>query len=644
MLKKLSTAQIIFKHLVIGLLLSFSALPSVYAQDMVTIDSLHIQLENTEGDSLKILYLSEISYQWSGIYFDSAFKYAKLCYDLALTSGSEYDIGLGLNAMGIVYDYEYQFDSARYYYTAAMENSQKIGDQKRVATSLFNIGVVFYYEGNLDSALHYYLKAEPVFDKLNDRQNLARLYNNMGRIYEKTGNSDFALDVSKKSLEIKEELNDTKGILNTLTNISSIFQSIDAYDSALIYTQTCLDKSKQVGNMVAYKAELVNLGIIYKNLDEIGKAFTAFSEAESLLIESDDNYVKSEVYHNLGEYYFENKDWDKTRLYLDKRKGTLLEEDYLEPAMQHYHLAYLFEKVMGNQSSSLDYLERYMKLREKFLSQQTLKQTTELEQLYQKEKREMEIQRLNTANQLQTLQAEKSDRERNGLIVFGILAIGLLILMTILFQQKKKSLSERETLLREIHHRVKNNLQVISSLLNLQIGSMDDPEAKKAVQAGQHRVRSMALIHQKLYQNEEIHGVDTEDYLNNLVRELMTAFGIDEDNFSYKVDCSQLKLDIDTIIPLGLITNELITNAMKYAYDSSENGILEVSLEEINNELSLKIRDNGKGMDQEQMEKVNSFGWKMIRSLSRKLKADIQVKNENGTLVELTLKRYKLVA
>ncbi|CAE7410420.1 lytT [Symbiodinium microadriaticum] len=495
----------------------------VEMQDLVTIDSLHIQVTSAENDSVRVFFLSEISYQWSGINFDSAFKYAEICYQEALSSESDYNIGLGLTMMGIVYDYDYQFDSARNYYRAALNISKRIGHKKRVATSLFNIGVVFYYEGILDSALHYYASAEPVFQQINDQRNLSRLYNNLGRIYEKTGQSDFALEVSRKSLSIKEKLNDTKGILNTLTNISSIFQSRDEYDSALVYSQACLEKSKSIGDMVAYKAELVNLGIIYKNLEVPDKAFAAFKEAENLLIDSDDNYIKSEVYHNLGEYYYENEDWENTRIYLEKRRTVLLEEEYLEPAMQHYHLAFSYEKAIGNSQKALEYLERYIELREKFLSQLTLRQTTELEQLYEKEKREVEIQRLNAENQLQSLSIEKSSRERNALIAFVVLIIGLLILL-----------------------------------------------------------------------------------------------------------CN-LKLDIDTIIPLGLIINELITNAMKYAYDPSKKGSLDVSLKEVNDQLQLTIRDNGKGMDQQQMENVNSFGWKMIRSLSRKLKADISIDSENGT-------------
>ena len=204
------------------------------------------------------------------------------------------------------------------------------------------------------------------------------------------------------------------------------------------------------------------------------------------------------------------------------------------------------------------------------------------------------------------------------------------------------SLEERETLLKEIHHRVKNNLQVISSLLKLQAGSLEDEAAVDAVKEGQHRVKSMALIHQKLYSAEDIRGVDVQDYFENLIDELKQAFGATE--VRSEVNTSGLKMDIDTVIPLGLIMNELITNAFKYAFDDLENGRLDLSIVEGGDQLMVILKDNGKGLDQSTIEASNSFGWKMIRSLSRKLKAEIEVVNNQGTTITLSLSRYKLVS
>lgn len=614
------------------------------AQDLVKIAELHDQLSSASNDSLRAFYHSEISYQWCGVNFDSAMLHAQKCYDYANSSGNLKSIGLGITTIGWVFDYDYQFDSAIYYYDKAYEHALKHGDLKREAVSLFNIGVVYYYQGQLDSALFYYLSSEPKFESIGDRPNLSRLYNNLGRIYEKTNQLEHALEVSRNSISIKEKLRDTKGLLNTYTNMSSIFQRLNNYDSALFYSNKCIEKAKEIGDLSAYKSELVNIGIIYKNLDSNNKAIRAFKEAESLLLDKEDPYVLSQIYHNLGEFYFDQNELDKADFYLSKTREVLLVDDYLETALKHYHLAYAYHKKRGDTVSAFIDLEKYQNLNEKFISQELINKTSELEQLYQKEKRELEIETLNAENQLKSLKIEKNLRERNGLILLSVLVIGISLLLYKLYSNKQKTLKERDLLLKEIHHRVKNNLQIISSLLNLQAGDLEDEVAAGAVKEGQYRVKSMALIHQKLYSTDDIRGVDVQDYLENLLAELFRAFGVDQEKINWEVNTNGLKLDIDTIIPLGLIINELITNSIKYAFQDNDKGFLEIQMKEEGESLNVVVSDDGKGMDEEDMQSANAFGWKMIQSLSRKLKAEINVNAEKGTRIQLILSRYKVVS
>ena len=137
---------------------------------------------------------------------------------------------------------------------------------------------------------------------------------------------------------------------------------------------------------------------------------------------------------------------------------------------------------------------------------------------------------------------------------------------------------EREVLLKEIHHRVKNNLQIISSLLNLQARFIKDKSAVDAVQEGRNRVKSMALIHQKLYQQDNIQGINMPEYIENLSRALLTSYKIKGDRITVDRKVDAIYLDIDTAIPLGLIINELLTNSLKYAFPENEKGELKISL------------------------------------------------------------------
>lgn len=202
------------------------------------------------------------------------------------------------------------------------------------------------------------------------------------------------------------------------------------------------------------------------------------------------------------------------------------------------------------------------------------------------------------------------------------------------------ALKEKEILLKEIHHRVKNNLQVVSSLLNLQANNLTN-EAAEAIKAGQHRVKSMALIHQKLYQNDDLRGIEVQSYLEILTAELLTAFGMTE-QITPQIQAGSLKLDVDTLIPIGLIINELITNSLKHAFEGHEGQVC-ILMNEENEQLKVTVSDNGKGIQKEPSQS-NSFGWKMIQSLCRQLKAELQISNQIGTEITLIITRYKLIS
>lgn len=198
----------------------------------------------------------------------------------------------------------------------------------------------------------------------------------------------------------------------------------------------------------------------------------------------------------------------------------------------------------------------------------------------------------------------------------------------------EKSLAERESLLKEIHHRVKNNLQIIASLLYLQSGKFEDEDFKKVLEEGQGRVRSMALIHQKLYENENLKSIPFGEYLQELVGEIRASFGMS--NIQLNIEASDIHFDVDTAVPLGLIVNEMATNAFKYAFENMENGSLSIFLTEDNGTYSLKVKDDGKGIpDEIDIKKTKSLGLRLVRMLSQQLEGEFAFSNDQGTSFEL---------
>jgi len=189
--------------------------------------------------------------------------------------------------------------------------------------------------------------------------------------------------------------------------------------------------------------------------------------------------------------------------------------------------------------------------------------------------------------------------------------------------------TENELLLKEIHHRVKNNLEVVSSLLELQSNQIDDPHTKDAMLASQNRVHSIGIVHQKLYQGENLGAIEMKDYFINLSESILDSFSAHK---RVQVECamSSLNVDIDTAVPLGLIVNELLTNTIKYAFPDGRSGKVQIKLEQgANGNLQMLVSDNGVGKSGSI--KGTGFGGQLISLLTRQLVGTIKEDNSNGT-------------
>lgn len=210
-------------------------------------------------------------------------------------------------------------------------------------------------------------------------------------------------------------------------------------------------------------------------------------------------------------------------------------------------------------------------------------------------------------------------------------------------EQLKASLSEKDVLLKEIHHRVKNNLQVISALLEMQRSRIKDHKTKEAISESQNRVLSIAFIHQNLYQHEDIKSVEVRSFVNELVKHIHSVFSRDDREVKVENHIPETFLDIDTAVPLGLITNELLTNSYKYAFNSRADGKIELSLilEEIGS-YKFIYTDNGIGLPTGiDLATVNTLGLRLVRQLCKQLCGKLHYLNQNGCRFEFTLKDYE---
>ena len=207
-------------------------------------------------------------------------------------------------------------------------------------------------------------------------------------------------------------------------------------------------------------------------------------------------------------------------------------------------------------------------------------------------------------------------------------------------KQMQASILEKEVLLKEIHHRVKNNLQIISSLLNLQsIRIKDDNKAFEVFKESQNRVKTMAMIHEKLYQSGNFAQIDFSEYIHNLISSIFSSYGVNTGDIKLKITGQDVFLDINTAIPCGLIINELVTNTIKHAYSPGNSGELHVSFDKKDDKYVLTVQDNGNGLpDDFDIEKTDTLGLELVKSLVYQLEGKLGVINGDGAIFRISFR------
>ncbi len=490
-------------------------------------------------------------------------------------------------------------------------------------------------------------------------------------LYEEivTGNYDLASNYYFKGIALCEE-NNLEYATSIYHSVGVMFHTSDNFEKAKEYYTIAYNRAKAENNILIQKKCLINLGAIYSSLKEYKKAESMLLESLTLEIRKDYDYS---TYANLGNLYLRKEEYHTALPYLEKatepqkdnpdseenlyflinaktalqdatgmnqilKRAIIFTEESVSKRAKSLMLMAIsnYYRAFGEFEKALTYRDKYLTLYEEIKEGQRDETVYNLETKYQTEKAQRDLEKEQAAQKL----------------LYYILAFTgiLLVLISFFFiknRNKNKQISialeEKEVLLQEIHHRVKNNLQVVSSLLSLQQRQTKDKTAHQALQEGRNRVKAMALIHQNLYQDENLVGVDMQQYITKLATSLVSTYKTDAKNIHLKTDIEPLKLDVDTIIPLGLIINELISNSLKYAFINKDSGEIFIGLKTDNEKLQLKIKDNGEGFPKDfSIEKTDTLGYKLIRSFSQKLDAELDLKSsENGTSITLMIRNFK---
>jgi two-component system, sensor histidine kinase PdtaS len=543
---------------------------------------------------------------------------------------------------GITYGISGKADSSIYFFEQAL---QFAGEPQHLLKSRAHngIGNVSRQRGNNEVAFESFQNALKAVEGKEDFMSQSfegSIIANLASIYFSMGDNDKAEQYSLRGLEHAKSIKDTAQMEYSYVGLALIYNKTKEYEKALEYHQLASQLMERE-NSDPYLRDYnkINLARLFENQGKMVEALSLYDEM--LLGTNPDVDIRTTSLKNAGQILFELGDFTKVIDYAERLMSLANETQTLPSAVDATQLLYQSYQATEDYKTANEYLNLYVVLNDSLINEKSAKALVELEAKYESEKKAQEITELKLENQ-------QSVNQRNIYLFVTLIVIVGAIFLGVLIRSKtksnkliSKSLKDKELLLKEIHHRVKNNLQIISSLLSLQSRYIEDKGAKDAVNEGQNRVKSMALIHQKLYQNENLAGVDALDYIENLTSTLRSSYGIEAERVSVTYDIENLNIDVDTIIPIGLILNELISNSFKHAFPNDKEGNISIWLKRANNQLELKVCDNGVGSKKD-ISKSDSFGIRMIRSLAMKLEATVDFNFDNGTEASLLISSFKL--
>jgi len=533
--------------------------------------------------------------------------------------------------------------------------------------ALYNVmGIAYTKLGFHEEGLRYSLLAAKEWEKRGDESmNIASIYNHIGLSY--FFNQDYALakDYHRKSLKYAIK-NDNHPYIHTVAGaIVNDMYPIGQGKEALVFLKDIV-KRYPPEELEEKLIATVSLITVYRELNQLTLAGRYSDELLALSQDKEEQIRPSVMYiinNALLSYYFRIKEYKRAATYLERSRK--IAEASGDNATQRYvHMwSFKLDSVAGNYPSAIRNFQKYTEIKDSIYNEAKTGQLAELQVQYETQKKDHALKE--NAKDIQLLKKEaeiqKAKIRADGIIkivvfiVAGLLAVIMLLLYRSYSIKKKTNqalkvkqreiesknntlgrlVDEKEWLLKEIHHRVKNNLQIVMGLLNSQCAYLKDQSAITAIQDSQHRVQSMSLIHQKLYKSYNLSAINMPEYISELVDYLKDSFNLGL-RVHFQLNVEDIDMDVSQAVPIGLILNEAITNAIKYAFPDGH-GRISVSLQHVREDVfTLTIADNGIGLPSDiEAKKQESLGMRLMQGLSDDLEGNFKLFSENGTVISL---------
>ncbi|MDP9079594.1 MAG: sensor histidine kinase [Bacteroidota bacterium] len=505
-----------------------------------------------------------------------------------------------------------------------------------------------------NKALYYALETQRIMQKTGDSVLAQDYYAQLSNIYSVLGKDSLSEVWTRKALSHMIVTKTLHNLIYACNHIVDLLIKQHKANEALKFILNIDAKYKPwlpAENIVLEKI----LGDCYEGLKNRPLADKHYFEMSRLFNQSRDtvlNYWRAKEAAAIGDFYLRRKAYSDAKAYL-----TTALEGYQRNNTNFYSQSihaslFVADSALGDYQSAIKHLLISGKMKDSVFNAERNMQIEEMDLKYRTSESENHLKLVQDQAQLRQ---QHADATRNWLIAGSCM---VLIIAGLLYRQsstrKKNNLivthknellqrlvTEKEWLLKEVHHRVKNNLHTVICLLESQAAYLEN-DALKAIENSQHRIYAMSLIHQKLYQSDDIKTIPMAEYIPELVKSLEDGFGT-SDQIKFKLQINQVNLDISQAIPLGLIINEAVTNSIKYAFSGNRRGEISILLTNDGAKIKLELADNGIGMPEigDDVES-GSLGLQLMKGLSEDIDADISFEVDNGTRIIIVFERDAL--
>ncbi|WP_159468028.1 tetratricopeptide repeat protein [Dyadobacter sp. 3J3] len=588
-------------------------------------------------------------------------SYHKKAAEYFEKASSKMLLARSLEMLGDLYQYKDDYDTAIPFLKRSIAISDSIGDKD--TQGVYNLlGYIYYYKQNNFNALKNLQIAVKIAQRQKDHSlMLAVIYIRLASVYVQMQQYDNAIIAYGKGLEVAEMNHDANavneirlGTITTLRNMKKYKQALAMLKSVVIQYP-----DRNLRRIMAY--EFCNIYLDLERYKDVRK----YVDTLHLLTKEfpDDKIIWLSFNIVSLKYHFFTRQFKSADLPLYSRDAAEKMKINISVLIQYELYWSKIDSALGNDPSSLKHYKIYKTLNDSIVNQRNSKQMSELQLQYDTENKDQNIRLLTQQSQLQKTEIHNQEIIRN-VFIGGVLVLlvfsGLMYSRYLLKQRAneklaikqeeingqnvilQKLLDEKEWLLKEIHHRVKNNLQIVISLLNSQSAFLENEDALAAIQNSQHRMHAMSLIHQKLYQSENMGNIDMHWYIHELVNYMRESFNTDR-KISFTLDVNPVDLDVAQAVPLGLILNEAITNSIKYAFPENSKGKVSISLKQTNEAVCvLDIADNGIGLPAGfDLNTIESLGMSLMQGLSEQLDGSLLVNSDAGLILTITFKKNR---